>query len=157
MSDLAAAPQPYQVRLPSLCSELTWKVVVAFCTQACALSATPSQGFRLVQQCVLSELSNGAWGLCVPRFKGALQVLYCFCVSRSCFREAAAAQLAFARRLRDENPQQLDLIICALSELPILCFTALVSAVVTVPSAPSLHNPLPREAYCNRLWSIHAL
>ncbi len=46
-----------------------------------------------------------------------MQVLYSFCVSRSCFREAAAAQLAYARRLRDETPQQLDLIISALSEL----------------------------------------
>ena len=46
-----------------------------------------------------------------------VQVLYSFCVSRSCFREAAAAQLAYARRLRDETPQQLDLIISALSEL----------------------------------------
>ncbi len=46
-----------------------------------------------------------------------MQVLYSFCVSRSCVREAAAAQLAYARRLRDETPQQLDLIISALSEL----------------------------------------
>lgn len=45
-----------------------------------------------------------------------LQVLYSFCVSRSCFREAAAAQLGFARRLREEAPQQLVHIITALSK-----------------------------------------
>ena len=38
----------------------------------------------------------------------AMQVLYDFCVARSEFPEAAAAQLALARRLREEAPARLD-------------------------------------------------
>ena len=62
-----------------------------------------------------------------------VQVLYSFCVSRNCFREAAAAQLSLARRLRDEAPQQLEQIIAALSKqfvatrMPLPCFEALLA------------------------------
>ena len=59
-----------------------------------------------------------------------MQVLYDFCVSRGEFREAAAAQLALARRLRDEDPKAVQAVHAALSaSLPIsrnidnvLCF-----------------------------------
>ncbi|BDA47676.1 probable nuclear pore complex protein Nup160 at C-terminar half [Coccomyxa sp. Obi] len=43
------------------------------------------------------------------------QVLYDFCVSRGEFREAAAAQLALARRLRDEDPKAVHAVHAALS------------------------------------------
>jgi len=48
------------------------------------------------------------------------QVLYDFCVARSNFRGAAAAQLALARRLRDENPAAVDAVHAALSAPPLL-------------------------------------
>ena len=51
----------------------------------------------------------------------ALQVLYDFCVSRGELREAAAAQLALARRLRDEDPKAVQAVHAALSA-PLPCF-----------------------------------
>ncbi|EIE23821.1 hypothetical protein COCSUDRAFT_83696 [Coccomyxa subellipsoidea C-169] len=43
------------------------------------------------------------------------QVLYDFCVARSDYRQAAAAQLALARRLRDEEPSAVEAVHAALS------------------------------------------
>jgi hypothetical protein len=42
-------------------------------------------------------------------------VLYDFCIARNDYRQAAAAQLALARRLRDEEPGAVDAVHAALS------------------------------------------
>lgn len=50
------------------------------------------------------------------------QVLHDFYVARSDFRGAAAAQLALARRLRDEAPAAVDAVRASLSAPPLLSF-----------------------------------
>lgn len=42
-------------------------------------------------------------------------MLYDFCIARNDYRQAAAAQLALARRLRDEEPGDVDAVHAALS------------------------------------------
>lgn len=92
-----------------------------------------------------------------------VQVLYSFCVSRSIFREAAAAQLSLARRLRDEAPQQLEQIIAALSKpivairMPLPCREALHvwHMLVLRAMTSNLCSSQMHQQMLSLWWSLH--
>lgn len=81
----------------------------------------------------------------------AAQVLYDFCMARGELREAAAAQLALARRLREEAPSALDPLQHALSALhapaaiPAGCVTCYVHHACSLLWPSIIHHHINNE------------